>query len=80
MARLAQVGLGQWGKNLARNFGDLADLFVRTDPTVTVYYGPGCDVIEISVPCSAAIQLAIDNPRPAPSVLLRAVSSRKKRR
>jgi predicted dehydrogenase len=26
MARLAQVGLGQWGKNLARNFADLADL------------------------------------------------------
>jgi predicted dehydrogenase len=24
--RLAQVGLGQWGKNLARNFADLADL------------------------------------------------------
>ncbi|MFL6011781.1 MAG: Gfo/Idh/MocA family protein [Gaiellaceae bacterium] len=24
--RLAQVGLGQWGKNLARNFGDLAEL------------------------------------------------------
>jgi len=26
MARIAQVGLGQWGKNLARNFADLADL------------------------------------------------------
>jgi predicted dehydrogenase len=26
MPRLAQVGLGQWGKNLARNFADLADL------------------------------------------------------
>jgi predicted dehydrogenase len=26
MARLAQVGLGQWGKNLARNFGELAEL------------------------------------------------------
>jgi len=26
MTRLAQVGLGQWGKNLARNFADLADL------------------------------------------------------
>jgi predicted dehydrogenase len=26
VARLAQVGLGQWGKNLARNFADLADL------------------------------------------------------
>jgi predicted dehydrogenase len=24
--RIAQVGLGQWGKNLARNFADLADL------------------------------------------------------
>ena len=24
--RIAQVGLGQWGKNLARNFGQLADL------------------------------------------------------
>jgi predicted dehydrogenase len=24
--RLAQVGLGQWGKNLARNFGELAEL------------------------------------------------------
>jgi predicted dehydrogenase len=26
MTRLAQVGLGPWGKNLARNFDDLADL------------------------------------------------------
>ena len=26
MTRLAQVGLGQWGRNLARNFGDLAEL------------------------------------------------------
>ena len=26
MTRLGQVGLGQWGKNLARNFSDLADL------------------------------------------------------
>jgi predicted dehydrogenase len=26
MTRLAQVGLGQWGKNLARNFAELADL------------------------------------------------------
>ena len=26
MARIGQVGLGQWGKNLARNFADLADL------------------------------------------------------
>jgi predicted dehydrogenase len=26
MARIAQVGLGQWGKNLARNFADLAEL------------------------------------------------------
>jgi predicted dehydrogenase len=26
VARIAQVGLGQWGKNLARNFADLADL------------------------------------------------------
>ena len=26
MARIAQVGLGQWGKNLVRNFADLADL------------------------------------------------------
>src|SRR2546423_14764716 len=24
--RLAQVGLGQWGKNLARNFADLSEL------------------------------------------------------
>lgn len=24
----------------------LCDLFVRTDPAVTVYYGPGCDVID----------------------------------
>lgn len=24
----------------------LCDLFVRTDPNLTVYYGPGCDVIE----------------------------------
>ncbi len=26
MTKIAQVGLGQWGKNLARNFADLADL------------------------------------------------------
>jgi predicted dehydrogenase len=26
MARIAQVGLGQWGRNLARNFDELADL------------------------------------------------------
>jgi predicted dehydrogenase len=26
VARLAQIGIGQWGKNLARNFGELADL------------------------------------------------------
>ena len=26
MTRLAQIGAGQWGKNLARNFADLADL------------------------------------------------------
>jgi predicted dehydrogenase len=26
VTRLAQVGLGQWGKNLARNFADLAEL------------------------------------------------------
>jgi predicted dehydrogenase len=26
MARIAQVGLGQWGKNLVRNFDELADL------------------------------------------------------
>ncbi len=26
VARLAQVGLGQWGRNLARNFADLAEL------------------------------------------------------
>ena len=26
MARIGQVGLGQWGKNLARNFADLAEL------------------------------------------------------
>ena len=26
MARLAQIGVGQWGKNLARNFSELADL------------------------------------------------------
>ena len=24
--RVAQIGVGQWGKNLARNFGALADL------------------------------------------------------
>jgi predicted dehydrogenase len=26
MTRIAQIGLGQWGKNLARNFDDLAEL------------------------------------------------------
>lgn len=40
----------------------LCDLFVRTDPAVTVYYGPGCDVIEHprirSVP-----SIRVDDPR-----------------
>ena len=31
MTRLAQVGLGQWGKNLARNFDQLADLVSLCD-------------------------------------------------
>ena len=25
-ARIAQIGLGQWGKNLLRNFAELADM------------------------------------------------------
>lgn len=36
----------------------ICDLFVRTDPDVTVYYGPGCDVIEH------------DRIRPVPSISL----------
>src|SRR6478752_2464998 len=31
MTRVAQVGLGQWGKNLARNFDQLADLVLLCD-------------------------------------------------
>src|SRR6476661_896834 len=31
MTRIAQVGLGQWGKNLARNFDQLADLVLLCD-------------------------------------------------
>lgn len=30
--RVGQAGLGEWGKNLARNFADLADLVWLTDP------------------------------------------------
>jgi len=40
----------------------LADLFVRTDPTVTVYYGPGCDVIEHPRIRSVA-SIRLDEPR-----------------
>jgi predicted dehydrogenase len=31
-ARIGQAGLGEWGRNLARNFGDLADLAWLADP------------------------------------------------
>ena len=30
--RIGQAGLGEWGKNLARNFADLADLVWLADP------------------------------------------------
>ena len=30
--RVGQAGLGEWGKNLARNFADLADLAWLSDP------------------------------------------------
>lgn len=40
----------------------LCDLFVRTDPTVTVYYGPGCDVIDHArIRCVPSIR--VDDPR-----------------
>ena len=39
MARLAQVGLGQWGKNLARNFADLADLVWLCDMDEALHDG-----------------------------------------
>ena len=39
MTRLAQVGLGQWGKNLARNFADLADLAWLCDVDETQHDG-----------------------------------------
>ena len=35
MARLAQIGVGQWGKNLARNFSELADLAWLCDVDAT---------------------------------------------
>jgi phosphoribosylamine--glycine ligase len=42
----------------------ICDLFVRTDPDVTVYYGPGCDVIAhdriVVVP-----SISLDDPRTA---------------
>ena len=47
--------------------------------TVTFVPFPTADDSDISAPCSVAIQLAIESPSPAPSVLLRAVSPRKKR-
>jgi phosphoribosylamine--glycine ligase len=40
----------------------LADLFVRTDPTATVYYGPGCDVIE-HPRIHGVSSIALDDPR-----------------
>jgi predicted dehydrogenase len=39
MARIAQVGLGQWGKNLARNFADLAELAWLCDLDETQHTG-----------------------------------------
>jgi predicted dehydrogenase len=39
MTRLAQVGLGQWGKNLARNFADLAELAWLCDLDETRHTG-----------------------------------------
>jgi predicted dehydrogenase len=39
MTRLAQVGLGQWGKNLARNFGELAELAWLCDVDETQHAG-----------------------------------------
>ncbi|MEU2055050.1 phosphoribosylamine--glycine ligase [Streptomyces bungoensis] len=42
----------------------ICDLFVRTDPSVTVYYGPGCDALtdERIVPVPA---IRVDDPRTA---------------
>src|SRR6476659_5060128 len=51
----------------------------RGNVTTTLVPFPGSDETAISAPCSLAIQLAIERPSPAPSVLLRAVSPRKKR-
>jgi predicted dehydrogenase len=41
-ARLAQVGIGQWGKNLLRNFAELADVtwLCDADPQRLVEFGP----------------------------------------
>jgi len=39
MARLAQVGLGQWGKNLARNFADLGELAWLCDSDLEQHSG-----------------------------------------
>ncbi len=41
MARLAQVGIGQWGKNLLRNFADLAEVvwLCDADPRRLADYG-----------------------------------------
>jgi len=51
----------------------------RGNVTTTVVPLPGSDESEMSAPCSLAIQLAIESPSPAPSVLPRAVSPRKNR-
>jgi len=40
----------------------LCDLFVRTDPAVTVHYGPGCDVIE-HPRIRAVPSIRLDDPR-----------------
>ena len=49
----------------------------RGNVTTTLVPCPGSEETAISAPCSLAIQLAIERPSPAPSVLLRAVSPRK---
>src|SRR5690348_1235949 len=58
---------------------DAADAAAFGNVTMTLVPLLGFDCNAISAPCSRAIQLAIERPRPAPSVRLRAFSPRKNR-
>jgi predicted dehydrogenase len=59
--RLAQIGVGQWGKNLARNFGELADLAWLCDVDVSQHDGLAQRYRSARVTASADEVLADDS-------------------